>query len=338
MTFSLMAVGLMVLVQASTPAEAAPDATDMQPVASAITTLMRDHHYNPEELDAPAYQAIETAMLELGSEATNRADFLTGFRAIWTDAPFSHVVLSEAQGTAEQMAAYVDTLRIGGGGATLSWRDETAILTVTTMMGQDTIEEINAAYAEIAAQGADALIIDLRENGGGAFAVLPLVRHVLAEPLDAGIFVSQPWNAAHDRAPTAFDIAETPSWEGWSLRSFWQAVQVNALTPIRFEPVTENRFDGPVYVLVSETTASAAEMAADALKASGRATLIGERTAGEMLSQTVFDLPEGLQLWLPIADYYSIAHGRIEGAGVAPDIAAESDLADDVAFDLIDQD
>ncbi|WP_297736319.1 S41 family peptidase [uncultured Maricaulis sp.] len=335
MTFSLMAAGLLALVQSSASAEPGPGATDMQPVANAITTLMRDHHYNPEELDAPAYQAIETAMLELGSEATNRADFLNGFRAIWADAPFSHVTLSEAQGTAEQMATHVDNLRIGGGGATLGWQDETAILTVTTMMGQDTIEEINAAYAQIAARGAEALVIDLRENGGGAFAVLPLVRHVLAEPLEAGIFVSQPWNAAHDRAPTASDIDGIASWEGWSLRSFWQAVQVNSLTPIRFEPVTENRYDGPVYVLVSETTASAAEMAADALKASGRATLIGEVTAGQMLSQTVFDLPEGLQLWLPIADYYSVSNGRIEGRGVMPDIASDADSADDVAVQLI---
>ncbi|WP_291845261.1 S41 family peptidase [Maricaulis sp.] len=337
MTFSLMAAGLLALTQASAPAEPAPDTTDMRPVANAITTLMRDHHYNPEELEAPAYRAIEAAMQALGAEATNRSDFLTGFQAIWTDAPFSHVTLSEAQGTADQMAAYVDTLRIGGGGATLSWRGETAILAVTTMMGQDTIEEINAAYAEIAANGADALVIDLRENGGGAFAVLPLVRHVLTEPLEAGIFVSQQWNSAHDRSPTAADITETASWEGWSLRSFWQAVQVNALTPIRFEPVTANRYDGPVYVLVSQTTASAAEMAADALKASGRATLIGEVTAGAMLSQTVFDIPGGLQLWLPIADYYSVAHGRIEGEGVTPDILSEPDQADEIAFGLIDE-
>lgn len=335
MTLSFLAAGLLALTQSSATAEPGPDTPDMQPVAHAITTLMRDHHYNPEELEAPAYEAIEDEILELGTDAAGRADFITGFRAIWTDAPFSHVTLSEAQGTAEQMAAHVDNLRIGGGGATLSWQDGTAILTVSTMMGQDTIEEINAAYAEIAARSADALVIDLRENGGGAFAVLPLVRHVLSEPLEAGIFVSQPWNATHDRAPTASDIDGIASWEGWSLRSFWQAVQVNALTPIRFEPATENRFDGPVYVLVSERTASAAEMAADALKASGRATLIGEVTAGQMLSQTVFDLPEGLQLWLPIADYYSVANGRIEGLGVMPDIASEADQADDVAFELI---
>lgn len=337
MTLTFLAAGLLALTQSSAIAEPGPATGNMQPVADAITTLMRDHHYNPEELDAPAYQVIEASMLELGAETTDRDDFLAGFRAIWADAPFSHVVLSEAQGTAEQMAAHVDSLRIGGGGATLGWRGETAILTVTTMMGQDTIEEINAAYAEIATQGADSLVIDLRENGGGAFAVLPLVRHVIDEPLEAGIFVSQPWNAAHDRAPTAADIAGTPSWEGWSLRSFWQAVQVNALTPIRFYPVTENGFDGPVYVLISATTASAAELAADALKASGRATLIGEVTAGQMLSQTVFDLPEGLQLWLPIADYYSVAHGRIEGEGVAPDILSEADQADELAFALIDE-
>lgn len=117
--------------------------------------------------------------------------------------------------------------------------------------------------------------------------------------------------------------------------TFWNAVQTEALTPIGFQPAEDNHFDGPLYVLTSNETASAAELAADALKASGRAILVGETTAGEMLSQTVFDVPGGLQLWLPIADYYSLAYGRIEGVGVAPDIAADAGLAQDIALDLI---
>ena len=87
-------------------------------------------------------------------------------------------------------------------------------------------------------------------------------------------------------------------------------------------------------MLTSADTASAAELAADALKASGRAVLIGEITAGEMLSQTLYDLPDGYLLALPIADYYSVTNGRIEGHGVSPHVATDAESAMETALRL----
>ena len=55
-----------------------------------------------------------------------------------------------------------------------------------------------------------------------------------------------------------------------------------------------------------------------------------------MLSQTIFDIPGGFQLSLPIADYYSIASGRIEGVGIEPDIEVEAALALDAALEVLD--
>ena len=262
-------------------------------------------------------------------------EFIEGFRRIWVDGPFSHVTLSEAQQSADDLADYLDTMRVGGNGASLVWHNDIAVLTVNTMMGRDTIEEIDAAYTEIAERNASGLIIDLRENGGGAFAVRPLVSHLLAEPVDAGGFVSRPWNNMHDREPDRADIEGVDPWEGWSIRTFWANVQTNAVTRISFSPA-EPVFDGPVHVLTSRHTASAAELAIDALRVAGRATIIGERTAGEMLSQTIFDIPGGFQLSLPIADYYSIASGRIEGVGIEPDIEVEAALALDAALEVLD--
>ena len=51
-----------------------------------------------------------------------------------------------------------------------------------------------------------------------------------------------------------------------------------------------------------------------------------------MLSQKIYDLPEGFHLSLPIADYYSAKHGRIEGAGVIPDIECAAGDAMGVAL------
>jgi carboxyl-terminal processing protease len=301
-------------------------------VATAINAAMRANHYAPAELDGPAYAAMETGVIALANSASSDEDFLTGFKDLWKDGPFSHVILNKSKHSASETAAYLDTLRVGEG-AKLSWQGDAAILTVNTMVGLDTVEQIDAAYDEIAAHGASRLVIDLHKNPGGAFAVLPLVEHVLSEPLDAGGFVAQRWNAEHNTPPTLADLKQVTPWTGWSIRSFWTDVTSAPLTRIRFEP-RPNAYQGPVFVLISHETASAAELAADALKSSGRAVLIGETTAGEMLSQKMFDIPGGYQLYLPIADYYSVKNGRIEGHGVTPDIICDPDLALEKALEM----
>lgn len=303
-------------------------------VATAANALIRAHHYNPAELDGPAYQNMEAKVLALGAKAQSRDQFVSEFNTLWRTGPFSHVNLTVARAKADETAAYLDQMRVGGRGARLSWNDDIAVLTVQTMMGADTIEQIDAAYVEIQARGARALVIDLRKNEGGAFAVRPLVEHLLAKPFDAGAFVSRRWSDDKRGAPKREDMAALPPWTGWSLRAFWRDVETSPITRISFSPA-EPRYDGKVYVLTGPGTASAAELAADALASSGRAVLIGERTRGQMLSQKPFDLPEGLQLFLPIADYYAFRSGRIEGAGVTPDVEIAADQAMETALEKI---
>jgi carboxyl-terminal processing protease len=304
---------------------------DYSQTAVSINSLLRKHHYDPEELNTPEYLLIEEKVLSLGADVSSDADFLSGFRAIWKDGPFSHVNLSKAQSSASEMAAYLDTMKVGDGGAVLSWVDDTAILTVNTMMGTDTIEAIEAAYDDISSHGADKLIIDLRQNQGGAFAVRPLIEHLIDDPYAAGAFVARRWNADHEAPPTLEEAKDTPAWDGWSIISFWDDAQTKPFIWLELQPSAPH-YDGPVYVLTSQTTASAAELAADALKGSGRATLIGEVTAGQMLSQKPFDVPGGFHLFLPIADYFSFANGRIEGHGVEPDIAVDPAQAMETAL------
>jgi len=305
--------------------------TNHSEAVAAINETMRTYHYDSAELDTPGYKRVEAAVAALAETTTSDEVFVEGFREIWKNGPFSHVELRIAQQSADDLIAYLDTMRIGAGGVVLAWQGDVAILTVNTMMGLDTIEKIDAAYVAIAEKDADALIIDLRENVGGAFAVRPLVGHLLSEPVDAGSFVSQHWNAKHRRSPNLIDLKAVKPWEGWSIRAFWADVQDESLTRLSFTPV-EPVFDGPVYVLTSKRTASAAELATDALKGANRAIIIGENTAGEMLSQKIYDIPGGFQLSLPIADYYSVANGRIEGVGIKPDIETDAADALDVAL------
>jgi len=309
-----------------------PSATDYTELAETIDATMHAHHYNPAELDSPAYAAVDQAVRQLAHTATTDDEFREGFEAIWETGPFSHVDLRQEDRDAEAITNWIEDLRVGGGGAALSWDGDIAVLTVNTMMGIDTIEQIDAAYDTIADRDVPALIIDLRANRGGMFAFKPLVEHVLDAPLNIGVFVSQGWNADMGRAPGPQDVVDVAPWTGWSIRDFWDSVQSNDLTLARLNPDGPH-FDGPVYVLVSSQTASAAEIAADALQASGRAVLIGETTAGQMLSQRVYDMPGGFQLYLPIADYYSLATGRIEGIGLTPSHPVEASDAMTVALE-----
>ena len=271
--------------------------------------------FSPSDLDTDGYRAFRSTMGEIAAAASDDMDILFGFHMAWNNDPFSHFQLRRSQQTAEQMFAFFDTYRVGFDAATVEIDGGTATLTVRTMMGADTIEQIEAAYDTIAEVGADRLIIDLRQNSGGAFAVKPLVEHVIDEPLDAGFFLSQVWNRDHEAPPSNAEALAAPLWSGWSIVSFWQSVQERGITRIRFLPAEPN-FDGEVYVLVDGASASATELAADAFRASGLATIVGETTAGEMLSQSMFDVGEGFVVSLPVADYYSLAHGRIEGRGV----------------------
>jgi C-terminal processing protease CtpA/Prc len=112
-------------------------------------------------------------------------------------------------------------------------------------------------------------------------------------------------------------------------------VQEQDILRVQFTPQQPN-FNGDVYVLVDEISASATELAVDAFRASGVTTLVGRNTAGEMLSQSMFDVGEGFVISLPVADYYSFKYGRIEGQGVPVDVEADSASALDVTRELIE--
>ena len=76
------------------------------------------------------------------------------------------------------------------------------------------------------------------------------------------------------------------------------------------------------------------ELVAAALADEANVTLIGETTAGAMLSSQFFDIGDGYAVRIPIADYYTASGVRIEGVGVAADIAVEPSRALDRARDL----
>jgi len=78
----------------------------------------------------------------------------------------------------------------------------------------------------------------------------------------------------------------------------------------------------PVTVLVDRATASSAEVVAAALRDDHRAEIVGRRTYGKALVQSVDPLGDGGALELTVAHYYTPAGADISGVGIRPDVAA----------------
>ena len=71
-------------------------------------------------------------------------------------------------------------------------------------------------------------------------------------------------------------------------------------------------------VLVNAGTASASEILAGALQDNGRATLIGEKTFGKGLIQSLFNLSDGSGLAVTVAHYETPNHNDINKLGITP--------------------
>lgn len=72
-------------------------------------------------------------------------------------------------------------------------------------------------------------------------------------------------------------------------------------------------------VLVNHNTASASEIVASALHDNCKAVLVGEKTYGKGLIQSVFELHDGSGVVVTIGKYVTPGHLDINGNGIEPD-------------------
>ncbi|KAK9132433.1 hypothetical protein Scep_011961 [Stephania cephalantha] len=79
------------------------------------------------------------------------------------------------------------------------------------------------------------------------------------------------------------------------------------------------QFTAPLIVLVNGKTASASEIVATALHDNCRAVLVGERTFGKGLIQSVFELRDGSGVVVTVGKYVTPNHMDINGNGIEPD-------------------
>jgi carboxyl-terminal processing protease len=78
-------------------------------------------------------------------------------------------------------------------------------------------------------------------------------------------------------------------------------------------------FRGPMLTLVNGGTASASEILAGALQDDGRSELLGSRTFGKGLIQTLIGLGDGSGLTVTVARYVTPSGRDIQSLGISPD-------------------
>lgn len=159
--------------------------------------------------------------------------------------------------------------------------DETTAHIKLTSFIENTAEEFAEALEAVKAKGAEKLVLDLRDNGGG---LLNACIDVADEFLDEGV-----------------------------------VVYVEDKNGKRDEYLAEDGKTGlETVVLVNENSASAAEILAAAMQDNGY-ELVGKTTFGKGVIQSTINLDDGSALKLTIMQYFAPDGDAINKKGVAPD-------------------
>ncbi|KAL9346417.1 hypothetical protein Peur_061270 [Populus x canadensis] len=163
----------------------------------------------------------------------------------------------------------------------------------TASVGYIRLREFNAlarkdlviAMKRLQDRGASYFILDLRDNLGGL--------------VQAGIEISKLF--LNEGEKVIYTVGRDPQYQNTIVADSAPLVKA------------------PVIVLVNNKTASASEIVASALHDNCRAVLVGERTFGKGLIQSVFELHDGSGVVVTVGKYVTPNHTDINGNGIEPD-------------------
>lgn len=175
------------------------------------------------------------------------------------------------------------------------------------------------------------LVIDLRGNIGGGLGSLRVMSSLCADNRPIGFNVSRKVAEQGYRKDRFIRIDHIPSTKLDLIRMFlrFKLLHRDRSVALFTEGLGPRPFHGRIAILVNQHTKSAAEMVADFAITHRLATIVGTRTAGEVLGAVNFLVGEHYRLRIPIGGWMSWGDRLIEGRGVQPDIEvipAASDL------------
>lgn len=153
---------------------------------------------------------------------------------------------------------------------------------------ENTSEQFIEALERLTANGARAIIFDLRGNGGGLVSAL---EECLDPLLPEGIIATSEYKDGHTETLIYSDSSELKL---------------------------------PMSVIVDRQTASAAELFAASLRDFGKAAIVGEQTYGKGVMQDITELEDGGALILTVAEYRTAYSECYDGIGITPDFPVEN--------------
>ena len=167
---------------------------------------------------------------------------------------------------------------------------------------RSTTRDVRVLLEELKAENVDAVVVDLRNNGGGALNE--------ANSL-VGLFI--------DRGPTV------------------QVMDADNNNNVYGDSDPGLVYDGPLAVLVNRLSASASEIFAGAIQDYQRGLVLGSQTFGKGTVQELIPLGEG-QLKITRSKFYRISGESTQHRGVLPDIDFPDlyDVSDDIGEAALD--
>lgn len=148
--------------------------------------------------------------------------------------------------------------------------------------------EFKTKYKELEDKGIKSLIIDIRSNGGGV--------------VDESIEILEMLCNKND---TLLITVDKKGKEEITKSTKQQEIKI------------------PIVLLTNGYSASASEILAGALKDNDRATLVGTKTYGKGVIQTLIKLTDGSGLKMTTEEYYTPNHNKINKVGIEPDYEVE---------------
>lgn len=265
-------------------------------VAKAITAKQAKGGYDTATTTQALAEALTHDLVELGKDKHFAVSVEPDFVAPPSDAP----VLP----TSEEVAAFRQEMARSAFGVERVQRLPGNI-GYLEVRGFGPLAYVGDAYAAALSLlvGTDALVLDLRRNGGGMpESVAQLLSHFF------GIDDERHLNDIYDRPSNR-------------TREYW----TNAAVTVRYTR--------PIYVLTSGQTFSGGEEAAYDLQTQKRATLVGETTGGGANPGDVMALAHGLVAFIPTGRSINpVTKTNWEHVGVKPDVAVPAAAAMKTAY------
>ena len=167
---------------------------------------------------------------------------------------------------------------------------------ISTFDGAQFLPEVDSALSAL--NGVQSIIIDVRNNDGG--------------------LVDNAIGAASRFAQARVTVAYVKYRNGPAHTDFTNFLEQQV------QPAGPSQFAGPVYLLTSRNTVSAAELFTLSMHALGRTTVVGDTTAGETGSPFARELQNGWTYQLPESIEYTLAGASFEDIGLPPDVALQN--------------